>query len=205
MFFKLNVTFLFLLAFLNGRSQLSMQNVSNSDLIIWSTDQLYIYEFYIENDGLDAGFKLELESTSENTSFHIGLGNKLINDSSFEDSLCAKEKILVRIFFKNLPLASKSDSILIRIHQDTTTYESNFTYNLAQEKVNTIKIFQDNFTKYLIMDIDYGSVKEVILYTKDRSKFEHIKSRSRLLDLSFLEKGQYIIEINNEEYIINKM
>ena len=205
MFFKFNVTFLFLLSFLNGHSQLSIQNVSNSTLFIWSTDQLYIYEFYIENDGLDDGFQLELESTNENTSFHIGLGNKLINGSSFEDSLCEKEKILVQIFFKNLPLASKSDSILIRIHQDTTTYKSHFTYNLVQEEVNAIKIFQDNFTKYLIMDIDYGSVKEVILYTKDRSKFEHIKSRSRLLDLSFLEKGQYIIEINNEEYIINKM
>lgn len=186
-------------------SQIKIDPVSQDDLKIWSSDQYYLFEFYVQNMQSEEPLHFDIKSQNENTLLKTGIQNKMIDSLEFSENLCANESMLIRLFFKHVPGTKKTDSIQITITQDTLTSNINFAYEVVEEEDQLIKIFQSNFTKYMILDMDYGSIKEIVLYSKDRSQFEHIKSRTRLLDLSFLKKGAYILEINNEEYIINKM
>lgn len=196
----------FFLQFINTVSaQLNVVGISQNDLKIWSSDQYYLFEFYLQNNLKDQNFQVRVESVNESSIIKMGLGNEVIDSPNFNENLCINDEMLIRVFFKHVPNQVASDSIRIIITTDSSEQEVVFNYELVEEEDRLVKLFQPNFTKYMILDIDYGSVKEVILYTENRSEFEHIKSRSRLLDLSFLEKGKYILEINNEEYIINKM
>lgn len=186
-------------------SQIKIDPVSQDDLKIWSSDQYYLFEFYVQNMQSEEPLNFDIKSHNENTLLKTGIQNKMIDSLEFSENLCANESKLIRLFFKHIPGTKKVDSIQIVITQDTVTTVLNFCYKVVEEEDQLIKIFQSNFTKYMILDIDYGSIKEIVLYSKDRSQFKHIKSRTRLLDLSFLRNGAYILEINNEEYIINKM
>ena len=184
--------------------QIRIESISQDSLKIWSSDQLYIYEFYIINDGQDEELNVNVNSLKENTITKIGLGNKL-DSSNFKIQLCNKEKALIRVFFKHIPNTTKADDIEIKILNQTDTLQTQFHYDVApDEKEKKIKLFQNQFTKFLILDLDYNGIKEIVFFDKSRQQYEHIKTRSRILDLSFLEKGDYILEINNEEYIIHK-
>lgn len=184
--------------------QIEIQAISEPQLHLWSSDQYYLYEFYLANPGPDADIEIRLKSHQEASILKVGLGNTQIDSLAFGERICQGEKLLVRLFFKHIPGRVKEDSIEIILETNQIQKNICFTYQIVKEEDKLVKLFQTNFTKYLILDMDYGSIKELVLYSKDRSRFEHIKSRSRFLDLSFLENGAYILEINNEEYIINK-
>ena len=187
------------------KGQIEIDSISKENLTIWSSDQYYWFEFYLSNSSKDQKFNLEAKAIKENTILKWGIENEAYDSLIVKRNFCEKERRLVRLFFKNVPGEGLADSIEIHIKSDSSEAKIYFNYTLLKEEDKQVKVFQPNFSKHLIVDLDYGSVKEVVLYSEDRQHFEHVKSRSRILDLSFLEKGTYILEINNEEYIINKL
>jgi hypothetical protein len=185
-------------------SQIEIEKISTDSLSIWSSNEFYIYEFYLKNNGETSDFEFKIESEKENSIIKVGLANFQIDSLNFTEEICQNERLLVRILFKNIPFSDKNDDISIQILYDSTSTELSFNYKLADPDPGKTKLFQSSFSKYLIMDLGLHSAKEVILYDEKRLNFEHITSRSRFLDLSFLSKGTYIIEIDDDEYVINK-
>lgn len=185
-------------------SQIKIDQISSSSLHIWSVDEFYIFEFYLENKCNDEGIRFEIKSKNEHTILKVGIDNIQVDSLDFGLKVCKDEKQLIRVLFKNIAGEKKTDTIEVLLANSVDTLIFDFQYKVEKNNWKEVKIFQSNFTKYLILDAAYGSVKELILYDENRMNFEHIKSRSRFLDLSFLENGKYILEIDNEEYFINK-
>ncbi|MEZ4936157.1 MAG: hypothetical protein R2799_01035 [Crocinitomicaceae bacterium] len=189
----------------NGNTQINTDIISHDQLYIWSSDQFYWFEFYISTENLEQAFEIRAYAQKETTLIKIGIENESFETEKAKKTLCRGEKALVRAFFKTISSQGSRDTVNIEITSDSSMKTLKFVFEMVEEVDQKTKLFQPNFSNLLILDIDYGSIKEIILYTEDRQQFEHIKSRTRILDLSFLQIGTYILEINNEEYIINKM
>lgn len=205
MFKLLNLLLFFGLTPFFLSAQIKIEKVSQDSLYIWNSDAFYIYEFYLLPLEEDKIVQVEVKSKGEGTVIKSGLGNEKIDSEVFKVQHCVDGKRRIQVFFKHIPGYKKEDEVEISLSTDTDTTQIKFHYQLKKEEVKKIKMFQNRFTEYLIVDLDYGSIKEITLFDKTRQFSEQVKTRSRFLDLSFLQKGEYILEINNEEYIIHKM
>lgn len=202
MYYRFLNLYLFSLFISSTLAQHQIEPISSDSLLIWSSDQYYLYEFYFLQNCSEKESKMKIKSINGSTVFKVCIDGKVYDGENI--CLNSKEKQLVQVFFKNISFKEKKDNIEILISNKKDTLNLSYQYKKLESKKISTKIFQSNFTNYLILNSRYTQIDEIVLFTPNREQFEHIQSKSRFLDLSFLEKGSYILEIENDEYWIHK-
>lgn len=200
---KLSV-FLFLWSPLVVRSQVKFHLLGNSHLEFVGNNDFKWWEWRINNNSCDSlNYSIQLSLIdSLSLGFHLYYNNKKINDSSF--LVLPNSQDYMKLFCENYTLSNQDLEVTFKSksgEKDTcfTVTSSVVPRNEIQSRVfpressGIFKIYHADFSNAQVLVMDH--TRNIVLEDRNKNIF---------LDLSTFEKGPYIVQMEDQEYIIYK-